>query len=384
MARRLRLAPFGLVLLACLGCGAFAAPVSNAATVSLERGVLRYTADPGEQNRARVYVRRSAGELWIDVLDVQRTGDGCAVADRSSARCALVVGAPLPRVRIVLGDRSDSAEVERLVGRVAGGPGNDQVTGAGLLDGGPGNDQLALTGGTLGHARGGLGDDELDGSDAMAAVRLEGGGGHDRLNGGPRRDILRGGRGDDSFGDVGDENADVYRLGPGSDSAYSWGADTVFAGDGEYDEIECSGRTTVILDALDFYDQSLGRCPRVRRRGLARSWPRYGVAYLEADPAQYADRNSLEIYYSCPYDGARPCAGTVSVYDRRGSVVQRSFRDNSLGESLETFRLRPATLRSLARWGRITVVSFDRLGGVHRHTTAGPNVVEINNPEYCC
>ena len=36
----------------------------------------------------------------------------------------------------------------------------------------------------------------------MAAVRLEGGRGHDRLNGGPRRDILSGGRGDDSFGDL--------------------------------------------------------------------------------------------------------------------------------------------------------------------------------------
>jgi hypothetical protein len=140
----------------------------------------------------------------------------------------------------------------------------------------------------------------------------------------------------------------------------------------------------VILDALDFYDQSLGRCPRVRRRGLARSWPRYGVAFLEDDPAQYADRNTLEIWYSCPYDGARPCAGTLSIYDRPGRVAHRSFRHNYLGESLETFRLRSAALRKLARWARITVVSFDRLGGVHRHTIAGPEVVAINNPEYCC
>jgi hypothetical protein len=134
MSRRLRFAPFGLVLLACLGGGAFAAPTSIAATVSLERGVLRYTADLGDQNRVSVW--RSAGGLSIVVNDVQRTGDGCAMAEPSEARCPLVAGAPLPRVRLVLGDRSDSAEIERLVGRVAAGPGNDQVTAAGLLDGG--------------------------------------------------------------------------------------------------------------------------------------------------------------------------------------------------------------------------------------------------------
>jgi RTX calcium-binding nonapeptide repeat (4 copies) len=375
--------------------GAAASPAARAATVSLEQGVLSYRADPGERNSPLVWVRRSAGELAIEVNDHRRVrlvaGTGCIVAGDTDGdgvedvRCSLTAGAALPRVRVALGDAADTGSVSRLPGRIAGGPGSDVLTGGGLLDGGPGNDSLTVTRGEIRKARGGPGDDELEvDTDVTAGTVLEGGPGEDRLNGGDGRDVLRGGPGDDRLGDVGDEGADVYRLGPGSDRTYSWGADTIFARDGTYDQIECGGRESIILDGLDFYDQEGARCRRVRRRGLARVMPDTGVVYFEEDSDQYAGPNELEIPILCPYDGPRPCAGTLTVSDRQGIVVDSAFRVGFLGRWYDGYRMGRPALRRLAKWARITVVSYDRAGRLHRHSIAGPGAVVINEPGYCC
>jgi hypothetical protein len=364
-----------------------------AATVSLDHGVLSYTAAPGERNEPYVSVRRLSGERGIEVRDHRRVrlvaGTGCIVApdpDRGEVvRCSLASGAELPRVRMALRDAADAGTVERLLGRVAGGPGNDRLTGTGLLDGGPGGDSLTLTRGAVRKARGGSGHDTLEvDSRVTAGTVLAGGRGSDRLSGGAGGDVLRGGPGDDNIGDFGEErDRDVFRLGPGSDEAFALegGVAVIFARDGEHDEIECGfGRQTLILDGLDFYEQEdIGPCERIRRRGPPRALPDTSVAYLEYDFGAGEGPNELEVDIICPYD-LRPCRGTFTVYDRQGAVVKETFRYATGGRISHLFRRSKRMLRRLAKWARITVVSYDPAGGVHRHSLAGPNVVVINVP----
>jgi hypothetical protein len=372
--------------------GALASAEAVAATVSLDHGVLSYRADPGERNAPTVSVLRSAGEPLVEVDDAPHVrliaGTGCMVAPDAdggeAVRCPRTPGAALPRVRAVLGDGADSATVKRLLGRVAGGPGRDRLSGAGHLHGGPGGDSLTLTRGSLRDAHGGPGDDGLQVADGVkSGAVLAGGRGDDELNGGRGRDLLRGGMGDDRFYDPGDGGpGDVYRLGPGRDEATSYdGADTIFARDGEYDYIHCGfARETVFLDGLDFYDQEVEPCDRVRRRGAPRVLPDTAVAYLEYDFGQDAGPNQLEVAIMCPHD-LRPCRGMFTVSSRQGVVVEETFHFATGGPVYDYFRMPKPTLRRLARWARIVVVSYDRAGGVHRHSIAGPNVVVINDPE---
>lgn len=368
-----------------------------AATVSLDRGVLSYRATPGERNEPYVTVLRSSAERAIQVRDAPpvhlAAGTGCtATVDTNGyavVRCSLAAGAPLPRVRMALGDAADRGTVEGLLARIIGGPGDDGLSGTGPLEGGPGRDGLLVTRGLVPRgpvreARGGSGRDYLEvaGGVAVGAV-LDGGRGDDELNGGSGRDVLRGGPGDDDFYDPGEGGpGDVYRLGPGRDDALlNDGADTVFARDGQHDEIDCGfARETVILDGLDFYGQEVEPCQRVRRSGLARILPDIGVAYLEYDFGQDEGPNELEVLTLCPHD-LGTCRGTLTVYDSRGLVAKRRFRFVGGGQVSDGFRLPKRTLRRLARWARITVVSYDRAGGLHRHTIAGPSAVVINEPE---
>lgn len=407
-------------------------PAASAATVSLERGVLSYRAQQGERDRPSVRLRHSSGQPAIEVVERRVSGEpsrsrivagpGCAVVpdadgkddpsiagvDDPVVRCALATAAARPRLSVALGDGSDDGSFDgRLAGRIGGGPGDDSLSGsgrldggpgkdtlrgAGLLDGGTGSDHLTLTRGRLGEARGGLGDDELHlGDDAKAGGVLEGGAGDDRLWGGQGRDVLRGGPGDDYLTDDGGERGNVYHLGSGRDKVEGDdGPDKILARDGEHDDLTCyGGRDTVVLDALDFYenDEDLGgRCERVRRRGLARAFPLEAVAYLTADYEAYIGTrgpNELEVSMACPYDAPRTCAETVIVSDRRGIVSQEEFDEGSRGQIDYSLRVPNRALRRLAKWGRITVVSHDRRGRRHTQSIAGPNVVTINDPTEC-
>ena len=314
-----------------------------------------------------------------------------------------------PRLSVALGDRSDDGEFDtRLVARVSGGQGDDSLSGSGRLDGGPGadtlrgaglldgdagSDNLTLTRGRLGKGRGGLGNDALAvGDDAKAGAVLEGGSGDDRLFGGDGRDTLRGGRGHDYLEDMGiGDSGDLHYPGPGRDNVMgSDGPDRIHARDGEFDDLTCNGgRDTIVLDAVDFYenDEDLGgRCERVRRRGLARAFPLEAVAFLTADYEAYIGTrgpNELEVSMACPYDAPRTCAETVIVSDRRGVVSQEEFDEGSRGKIDYSLRVPNRALRRLAKWARITVVSHDRRGRRHTQSIAGPNVVAINDPTDC-
>ena len=248
-----------------------------------------------------------------------------------------------------------------MVGRVQGGPGNDSLTGAGLLvNGGPGNDELYVN------------------DETKAGAVLDGESGNDSLSGGYGRDVLRGGSGNDDLS--GFKGAgDVYDLGSGRDKiAAGRGPDTILARDGEYDDLSCSGgRDTVVLDALDFYDRAgTSRCERVRRLGSATVWLDGGVAYLQKSFEFDAGPNELVVGFTCPHDGPRVCAGTLTVSDRRGPVVKERFRTRKLGRKTKGFRMSRRTLRRLDNWARVTLVSSDRRGKRHRRSIAGRGAVD--------
>jgi len=381
----------GVLVALVVASGATATPVAVAATVSLERGVLSYRAQPGELNEPSITLHPE-GQPSIEVADLTPTypliaGRGCVVVGPSGddpvVRCPLVAGAARPRLSVALGDGRDHGSFDgRLVGRVDGGPGNDGIDGAGLLEGGPGDDVLVLTPRRHGKALGGVGDDELSvDHEARTGAVLEGGSGDDDFQNGKGRDVLRGGPGNDEFQDLlFRDPGNVYDLGSGRDKVVaSGGPDTILARDGEHDDLSCfGGRDSVMLDALDFYDQKgSNRCERVRRRGLARAWLDPGVAYLKESVEGDAGPNELVLGFKCPHDGPRICAGTLTVSDRRGTVFHAPFRTRNRGRRNKVFRTKRRTLRALDNWARLTIVSYDRSGARHRRTIAGRNVVDI-------
>lgn len=421
-AKSSRLAKQGAMLVLLVVAGTVATPAAHAATVSLEGDVLSYRAEPGERNyivvtlgASQVSIVRTSARIrllytpsWPKPESSRLSAStGCAVVtdgddvddrdvvgvDDPAVSCPFA-GKARPRLNVELGDRSDyGAFDKRLRARVTAGSGGDTLIGSGVLDGGPGDDVLTVTGGRFRTARGGLGRDQLEVSEGVkAGAVLEGGRGNDRMSGGDGSDVLRGGPGDDSLADLEglSKRGDVYNLGSGNDYVSAGnGPDKIFARDGEFDRLSCfGGRDTIMLDALDFYwadpDEADGRCERVSRHGLPRAFPAEATAYLEADRDEGVEANHLEVVVACPYDGGRICAETVTVSDRRGIVLQKSFRTTAKGLVYDAVPMPGRTLRRLAKWARMTVVSFDRLGGLHRHTIAGPNVVDINDPDYCC
>jgi Ca2+-binding RTX toxin-like protein len=159
--------------------------------------------------------------------------------------------------------------------RLLGGPGPD------VFRGGPGNDTL----------RGAGGDDTLHGE--LGRDSLAGGAGADLLDGDPlqgddyytpiiklRRDVLRGGAGNDQLSDTGGANLldggggdDLLRGGVGADRMLGgsgvdrfWGgggADRISARDGLLERVACgSGRDTARVDAKD----RVRACEKLRPR----------------------------------------------------------------------------------------------------------------------
>lgn len=145
-----------------------AAPsVAQAATVSVDQGTLRITANPGEYNAVTI----SPGAP--DVLGISDAGASLTVAAGCTLQgtAALCTGAT--RVQADLGDADDTLTLYApLPADLEGGDGNDALTsstGADALSGGPGFDTLV----------GGDGNDRLDGG--TGGDSADGGGGDDSI-----------------------------------------------------------------------------------------------------------------------------------------------------------------------------------------------------------
>jgi len=137
---------------------------ARAATVSVEGGVLRVAAAPGEGNQLTVAAgpAPSAGSATFAVTDLGAPlmpGAGCTLSEDGAATCT----APeATSVEIDAGDLDDSVSVAAaLPVRILGGDGDDRLTG------GDGDDVL-LGGSGADFADGGNGDDSIEVRDRLS------------------------------------------------------------------------------------------------------------------------------------------------------------------------------------------------------------------------
>jgi hypothetical protein len=124
---------------------------AGAATVNAEgscdeKGIycstrIAYAAAPGEVNALTV-THDDASVTLTDAVAIQ-AGKGCT-AIAGGVRCATPPDAPLGGLTVKLSDRDDVASLD-VTAAVYGGPGNDRITGSGLISGGPGADELIAT-----------------------------------------------------------------------------------------------------------------------------------------------------------------------------------------------------------------------------------------------
>ena len=158
---------------AALAAAALAAPAgASAATAGVQDRVLAYTAAPSEANRLSVGFDYQTGYFVLSDAGAPVTaGPGCKATSANTVACAQsLVG----RLALDLGDGDDSATSHLVLTptAIAGGAGNDTLTGA-------------------------LPDESLDGGDGDD--RLTGGASSDRLDSGAGIDIFRAGAGADQL-----------------------------------------------------------------------------------------------------------------------------------------------------------------------------------------
>jgi hypothetical protein len=178
----------GLVSLAC-------APGAHAAVVTFDQSTGRLTMVASGDVDNDVTIELNGGTLTIRDFGEEPTplGGTCEnVNNDATATCSLGLS-PTPSVEVSLNEGDDTAE---LIGvraySLGGGLGNDELTGSELGD----------------LIQGGDGDDIVDG--AGGNDLLYGGAGTDRLDGGPGGDALFGGDGGDQLIDTGiDASPDV-------------------------------------------------------------------------------------------------------------------------------------------------------------------------------
>lgn len=146
--------------------------------------------------------------------------------------------------------------------RLNGGPGDDSITGGGVLEGGPGNDHLVSNSRFATTLIGGSGNDTLRGNSGNDHLRggsgrdlLVGGSGHDWLSGGTDDDSLQGERGNDTLlgGDGNDsldggKDADKLLGGTGNDVLY--GGPALLSRDRDW-LLGQDGDDTLMVSALD-------------------------------------------------------------------------------------------------------------------------------------
>lgn len=166
------------------------------------------TVDGGDGSDTISYEGESAG-VTVDlntvvpaVVDDPNTQDNEAVIAHVAAT---VAGGTVDRIKVVNRGTEDEPKLESTIENVAGGFGDDTLTGDvrdNTLTGGAGDDRL----------RGEAADAEEGGDDT-----LNGGAGADTLNGGPGDDTLNGGAGDDGTIDGG-AGDDTLNGGVGDDT----------------------------------------------------------------------------------------------------------------------------------------------------------------------
>jgi uncharacterized protein YkwD len=157
---------------------AWAPPGALGASASSDLGGVVYSAGPGEDNRLAVSLEGNVF-TFTDAGAGVAAGGACSEDGPGTARCLTL--SPPDMFTVVLRD---------------------------------GDDILSTTAGVRVIARGGDGDDRLDGGPGPDI--LEGDADDDTLDGGPGRDRIAGGDGDDSI-DVRDDTLDRVVCGPGAD-----------------------------------------------------------------------------------------------------------------------------------------------------------------------
>jgi Ca2+-binding RTX toxin-like protein len=261
------------------------------------------------------------------------------------------------------GERGEYDRIGTDVERVVAGSGADRMTGNGSdnsFNGGPGRDVL----------RGGSGDDELIGDQQIARSRkrqgdvIVGGPGDDRLQGGRGGDRMKGGSGHDSFL-TGEDH------------------DRVDAGDGTFDAILCnSGRDRIRHDGADWVASNCGR-----QRGPL---PAHVVPLLWTDGG---DRLFLGV--GCPFHKGRNCGAYATL-----ELAGQSFRSRPFtlfpgwyGYLMLGLGTRTAehpdppldgavlTLSSTDARGQVTTQSWP-LSAVHRDPYEVPSFLPLVTPPF--
>jgi hypothetical protein len=279
----------------------FVAQPAAARELSYEGGVLSYVASPGHVDdisvdlfpthivvAARLQDRYSDDSTPAGV----NAGPGCAAAPATygdeppTLFLCSVIGDPLRRAEVDLGDESDRFAADSTVRvQLAGGAGDDTVDANGRVDGGRGDDALTVV--PIG--------------DGFGARRrwLFGGPGHDVLRGGAGPVTLDGGAGRDTF--------NVAGFGGQADDS----RDYILAADGEVDSVNCHAATRtdrLLLDGLDWPHPDKTRACR----GLSRSSPPRALpSYVLSPDWENKDGTWVNVY--CPHDVRTVCAGTITV-----------------------------------------------------------------------
>lgn len=199
--------------------------VASASTASVSGGALNVSDSAGETNMVTIQHDFVSGErVFVEDRAGITPGPGCTAQTATEIECDGAYTA----VNVVLGNGNDTLDVGFVYGLVSvnGGAGNDTI--GGLYD------QAAVDGGD--------GDDTIDG-----------GNGNDTLNGGPGRDTIEGKGGNDEV--IGGPGLDSL-VGDSSRTATE-GNDTIYARDGERDQVTCGlGADVVTGDQIDVVEPS--------------------------------------------------------------------------------------------------------------------------------
>jgi serralysin len=284
----------------CLAQAAAGATVS--VVVGTDEAILSYQADAGERNG--LSIRNDLAPVRISVTVGDRVavtpGPGCEAPPGGGPGpviCSLPEGLPL-HIRARLGDGDDWADLSNVfdaTATVAGGPGNDSLTG-------PGNQNFGVPGWLSNKAK----------RPQARPARLQ--------QAAQTRAAFFGGAGADTiFGSAG---PDRIIAGPGADYVVGWrGDDRVDARDDATDHIECDqGRDRLVLDRFDF---PWSHCGPVRRSGPSFVLPIHVLW-------DNLDIGGTSVLLGCPADSPTACRGTVSLSIPGGRRLSRS-----------RFRIRP-------------------------------------------
>jgi hypothetical protein len=253
-------------------------------------------------------------------------------------------------VSIRLGDRNDQADLANVPGlaaRIAGGPGDDDITG-------PGNKDLQGQPLWLWNAL-------LPPQPKLGRAALGGSAPSSHLWGGSGSDEVWGGLGDD-----------VIEPGPDVDLVVgSGGDDRIVATDGVIDYIQCDkGSDRLILDRWDF---GWVRCGPIRRRGLPNAVP------LSVVFDDLSGDDDIDLVVGCPADMPRPCKGKVTLSIRGGRrLFGGRFRVPRGQVGGPSAYLDDWQTQALFRRGaRVVLHSFDGDG----HMSSLSRVVRVGGPD---